>query len=46
MVTIILDKDEQNYGPREVEKDIQKIRKAWRKKIWNIEEDGTVRIIL
>ena len=49
MGTLILDEDEQNYDPKQIEKVIQDLRHQWRMKTWTIENGDlgeTTRITL
>lgn len=40
MGTLIIDKDEQKYDAKHIEKAIQDLRKSWRQQIWD--EEGEV----
>jgi len=44
MGTLILDKDEQKYTPKEIEKAIQKLRRDWRMRNWDLIEDDIVHV--
>ena len=39
MGTLILDSDEQKYSAKQIEKAIQNLRKSWRMKAWDKEDD-------
>jgi hypothetical protein len=44
MVTLILNKEEQNFEPKQIEKTIQALRRDWRQKNFDFIEDDMVHI--